>query len=107
MPDWSSNGLLTNPVANAIVAELVASGDNARKWKVVVSSSVAATVVVEHRDVANTANVPGHTQGFFVPANGSVNICSDIAIPIFDLQRIRIRLNAGITGSIWGSVLME
>jgi len=105
--DWTSNGLLTNPAANTILAEQVAVGDNARMWVVMCSASVASTVVVEHRDAANLTTIAGHSQGFFIPANGATTPNSVIRIPIFDQERIRVRLNGAVTGGVWCSVLME
>jgi hypothetical protein len=106
-PTWASAGLLTNQLANAIVADTgPATQDGARKWYVSCSSSVAAILVVEHRDAANATNL--HAQGFFVPANGTVTIGPEaINVVVLTSERLRVRLNTGITGSLWCSVFMD
>ena len=104
---WGSAGLQTNPLVNAVLAEVVNSGaDNALHWKFTCSSTVAATVVFEHRDAANAANV--HAQGYFLTANQPFTDSSGVPTTVlFSGERFRIRLNAAITGLIWCSVLTD
>lgn len=103
---WNSALLQTNPAANAIVADTgPALGDNARKWYTICSSTVSAILIVEHRDAANATNL--HSQGFFLPANGTVTMGPDSALVVLNGERVRLRLNAAVTGSLWCSVFLD
>jgi hypothetical protein len=101
MPSWDTAGPLTNPVVNAILADTGPLGPGGKSWSVWVSSSVAAVVVVEYRDAANAANVKAHT----IPMAAMSTIL--ITLPNLDTadqERLRLRLNAAITGVMQGSI---
>jgi len=100
--EWFSNGPLTNPAANAILADTgpysVGGPSSICIRSMVVASTVTAIIILEHRDATNTSTV--HSQGMPVPANSSM-IYPSICVILSDQERIRIRLN---TGTVWGSI---
>jgi hypothetical protein len=103
--DWVTNGVMTNPAANAILAESVIPADATKKFSVVVSTNVAAIVFVEWRDSTNTANL--RSQAILLPANQTVQVWADFVPNFAADERIRIRLNTGVTGTMHGSLFIE
>jgi hypothetical protein len=102
MPSWLSNGALTNPAIDTILADTGPfNGSSPRSCSAVIASTVAAVVFFEYRDAANAANVK--SQAIPVAANELVRL----EIPNLDTlvgERYRLRLNAAVTGVCQGSL---
>ena len=94
---WYSQGTLTNPAAGTILADtgpLQTSG--VYRVTCVATSSVAATVSVEHRDSGNANTL--EAIGISVPVGGTVSF--DVPVRISSGERIRAVLSSAITGTI-------
>lgn len=104
---WNSAGVLTNPAVNTIMADSGAQNEGLRHWSVLCSSSVAAVLVVEHRDGTNTVNVTGHSQAFVLAAMNTAELTPAAGLFFLQDERIRIRLNAAVTGTAQCSVFVE
>jgi len=107
---WATAGLQTNPAANAVLADTGALPPQSLNMTMFCSCTVACTVVLEHRNAANNANVVDpltgntHAQGFFIGAQGSQANPFPQAIFLEDQERVRLRLNTAITGAAWCSI---
>lgn len=100
---WYTSNIITNPTANQIIADTGAIGDGfGHDFDVCVSSTVAAAIVVEWRDAANAANVFAHI--IPVPANGFACFTSRGSLTFQTSERVRLRMNAAVTGSVQGSI---
>jgi len=98
---WFSAGVQTNPVIDTILADTAGVNGNG-SLKVILGASVATIATIEQRNAANTANV--NAQVVAVPANGV--LCIELlGIPFAASERLRVRLNAAITGSCQASIL--
>ena len=101
-----TSGVLTNPAANTILVDTGAlPGPANHTYQLLVSSSVAAVVVIEVRDAANATNIWAHT--IPIAAMQPFQLKVDSLSLEGDQQRIRIRLNAAITGVIQASVVTD
>ena len=101
---WT-NGILTNPVANTVLAQFPgADADHYNiRYSFVVCSTAAAIVIVEKRDVANAVI---WSQAYTVGAND----CREPPQRIFPFavgDYIAVKLNAGITGKIQSTIFQE
>lgn len=110
--NWYTAGIQTNPAANAIIADTgplafpnSGNGSGTMNFTVIVSSTVAAIIHVEIRDAANTAVV--RSQAFMVPANTTFQSVKNIAIPLDGGERLRLRMNGAVTGSVQGSIFLQ
>lgn len=104
---WFSAGRLTNPAAGAVLADTgpFSTGVGSLAVQAVVSSTVLAQVLLQHRDVANTTTLS--EQLFVVPANSTYNLPLESALQGLQAgERFRLVLNAGITGTIQGSLIL-
>lgn len=100
---WYTNNIVTNPAANQIIADTGAIGDGwGHDFDVCVSSTAIAAIVIEWRDATNTANVFAHI--IPIPANGSVCFTSRGSLTFQVGERVRLRMNSAITGSVQGSI---
>jgi hypothetical protein len=101
---WATAGVQTNPAINAILADTGALTPGGQTGvTVILGGSVAFIVTLEHRNAANDANV--NTQVLAAAANDPFTV----SLPGIDFasgERIRIRLNAAVTGSIQASLLV-
>jgi len=98
---WATAGIQTNPATDAILADSGALPGGVGAVTVVIGGSVAFIVTVEHRDAANTANVK--TQVLAAGANDPFSVELP-GINFAASERIRVRLNAGVTGSVQASL---
>lgn len=110
--NWDTAGILTNPAANAILADTgpqtyPTSGDGSGtlNFTVIVSSTVACIVHIELRDAANAATIK--SQAVILPANGTFQSIKNLAVPLNGGERLRLRLQAAITGSAQGSIVRQ
>lgn len=93
----------TNPAANAILADTGAFAiSNNVDVRILVSSTVAAVIVFEHRNATDTANVTSHI--FPVAANSPLVVHVANAFSVGASERLRLRLNAAIVGQCQGSM---
>jgi hypothetical protein len=96
-------GPLTNPAINTILADTgpMIAGSTAPAF--VVCSTVASVVVLEYRDAANAANL--YSQVFTVPLNSCFHYLYPTSWTTVDDERVRLRLNSAIVGSIQASLI--
>jgi hypothetical protein len=104
---WNSAGILTNPAANTIMADSGPQNEGLRAWSVVCSATGSAQLIVEHRNATDTANVPNHTQGLLIAANGYAPLNPAAGIFFLQDERIRVRANAAVAGAAQCSVWVE
>jgi len=98
---WATAGVQTNPATDAILADSGALATGVTEATVILGASVACICTIEQRNAANSANV--NTQVIAVAANA----VEQITLPGVNLaasERIRLRLNVGVTGSVQASV---
>lgn len=101
---WQTQGRLTNPNAGAVVADTgpLPSGTSYSP-QLVVSSTTTAQVLLQRRDAANAQTLT--EQLIVCPANNTINISvTGYLNELQDNERIRLVLNANMTGSIQGSL---
>ena len=101
---WFTAGAQTNPLIDTILADtgaLTNGGVSAVTF--CVSSTVAAVVVLEQRNAANTANIVSH---IFPVAAMTPLIIEFPGVPFAPSERFRARLNAAITGQIQVSLFV-
>jgi hypothetical protein len=97
----TTNNILTNPATNALLADTGALNGSQTSLTALISSEVACIVFFEYMNAANTVALYSHA--FIIGANTSQQ---------FDLpglsylvgERFRLRLNAGVTGHVQGSL---
>jgi len=99
---WFDGGIQTNPVINAILVDTGALPASQFAAKIILGGNVAAVATVEQRDSTNTTNLK--TQTIAIPINGVVDLDFP-GVVISANERIRLRLNAAVTGSIHASIL--
>lgn len=101
---WVTSGILTNPTANQIICDAGAVPDiGGHEFDIYISSTVAMVGVVEWRDAANAANVWSH----IIPVTaGTISpVFTQRGSPTMQTgERIRVRMNAGVTGSVQCSI---
>jgi hypothetical protein len=98
---WASGGILTNPAIDAILADSGSLAAGQTNVRVVFGGSVAAIATIEHRNTLNTVNV--NSQTIAIAANEVVSI--DLPGVIFvATERVRLRLNAAVVGSLHASI---
>lgn len=104
--DWYTAGVQTNPLANAVLADTGGvPADSTRRFEVICATTVSAVAFIEWRDATNVNNL--RTQGVILPANQTSEI-KFMWVPNFATgERVRVRLNAAITGVAQCSILME
>jgi hypothetical protein len=104
--DWQTAGLLTNPVTDAILAD---SGptpiDGGVRGKFFMSTTVTVIGVIEWRNASNTANLK--SQAFVLPANSSIQIMLEFPLNMTAGERLRLRVNTGVTGTVQGSIFSD
>ena len=99
---WTSAGVQTNPAIDTILADSGPVQVGASGAKIIFGSGVAAIVTVEYRNAANNAN--NQSQILAVAANQVIDMDFPY-IPFAANERIRVRLNAAITGSCQASII--
>ncbi len=98
---WVTGGILTNPATDAIIVDTGAYVGGQTAVTCVIASTVAAIIILEYRNAANTLNL--NSQAIIIPANTTF----DLTVPGVSLnvnERFRARLFAGITGSLQASL---
>ena len=99
---WATAGVQTNPAIDAILADsgAIAAG-GVTEATIILGGNVAAVCTIEQRNAANSANV--NTQ-VIACAAGSVEQVKLPGVSLAANERIRVRLNAAVTGSLQASV---
>lgn len=96
---WSSAGVVTDPSDDDILADTGALGVGVTQFGVIVDMVGGSTIVIEHRNTGNTANL--HSQRvpvsyeklyFTMPFAPGVN------------ERVRLRVETGFTGTVQASL---
>ena len=98
---WFSGAVAVNPAANDILADTGALAAGVSNVSVVVATSVAAIVSIEHRDAANTTTL--HSQLVAVSGLGTLS-CELPGVSLAANERIRLRNTTILVGSIQGSI---
>jgi hypothetical protein len=100
---WFTNGVLTNPAINTILADTGAltEAGGPVSTRVVVSSTVISAPIFELRNAADSANIS--SQALILAANTSLEI--EFPVTWAAGERLRLRLNAAITGLIQASII--
>ena len=99
-----TQGLLTNPTINTLVADTGAMAANGVNIKIIVGASVASRFAIEWRNAANTANL--WSQIVANPANQSISVDLPVGIPFAAGERLRIIMAAALTGVAQGSIIV-
>jgi hypothetical protein len=101
---WFTAGILTNPAIDTILADTGAVPAAISGVTIILGGNIACVATIEHRNAANNAN----------NASQVIATTAGIATPFYlqgiDVQpgeRVRIRLNAAVTGSIQASVIVN
>jgi len=98
---WITGGILTNPAIDTILADSGALAGGQTSVKIIFGGSVAAIATIEHRNAANTVNV--NSQVIAIVANQAVEFELP-GVTFAASERIRLRLNAAVTGSLQASI---
>lgn len=103
---WLSNGPIVNPGAGAVLAEtgpVPAQGIPGRSLPgLIASSTVAATLRIEHRNAANAANL--QSQVLPVQANTPLAIPALGSVSPDPGERIRLVVVSAVVGTVQGSL---
>lgn len=99
---WISEGIKTNPVAGALLADSGARAAGSFTARMLLSATVGAAVRVQHRDALNGAtleeliiNMPGsQTTDFPI---GDVDLAEN--------ERVRVVTMSAIVGSVQGTLI--
>lgn len=103
---WTTNGVITNPTTNAILADSGPLTGTPHIINAYVASTVAAVVFVEWMDATNTTALK--SQALFVGANSNTPFTPTVQMNEFNAnERIRVRLNAGVTGQMQASIFVQ
>lgn len=103
MHGFYSNGILTNPLANAILADTgPAIVDDTHDITLLVSATVAAFVSLERRNAANDATVWSHA--FPVGPNAPLVVHVGNTMQCLQDERFRIRVVNAVVGMVQGSL---
>jgi len=98
---WATGGILTNPATDAILADSGPLVEGQTGVTIIFGGSVAAIATIEHRNALNTANIASQVIAI------SVNDAKEYELPGISVaanERIRLRLNVGVVGSLQASV---
>lgn len=101
---WFSAGILVNPVIDTILADTgpMPTAAGPINIQVIFGGNIAAVAVVELRNAANIANVS--SQVIACVANQAIQFDFDGLI-FAASERLRVRLNAAVVGSVQASIL--
>ena len=100
---WFTAGEQTNPATDAIVADTGQIGPGRYGFDIVIASAVAVNLMVEHRNLANDANV--NAQVVYMGATDQVQFYLDVEL--LAGERVRIRVVTGITGKMQASIIKK
>jgi hypothetical protein len=98
---WVNGGILTNPALDAILADSGALAAGQSSVKVMLGGNIACVATVEHRNAANAANI--NSQTVAIVANQVLEL-EFPGITFSASERIRVRNNAAIVGSVHASI---
>jgi hypothetical protein len=102
---WNTNGIIVNPTAGQVIADTGSINGGSSYYTFVVAANVAARFEIAVRNPANTADIVGNVQNFFVPANGNFTVVIPVDVP--SNGRVVIRTPTAITGSVQASILKD
>jgi hypothetical protein len=98
---WDTAGILTNPATDAILADSGQKQPSSCEATIVLGGSVAAVATIEYRDAANAANLKAQVIAC------AANDVTMVRLPGLNFalnERLRLRLNVGVTGSVSASI---
>lgn len=98
---WNTNDVLTNPGDDAILADTGALGVGSKDVTVLIDAPDGGVAYLEERNALNTATI--HSQRF-VLYNALTFL--QLAITLGINERLRLRLESAITGTIQGSIFI-
>lgn len=103
---WANGGIMTNPATNAVLADTGALPNGGSvSAMLMMSTNVAAIVRYQWRNAANDTTMKEHV--FTLGANSNTIIYSPLSNMEFDIgpgDRLRLLLNAGVTGTMCCSI---
>lgn len=100
---WDSNGFITDPSDNQIIADTGALGGlTTATFTMLISSDVACEIALEHRNATNTANIHSHRINHNDPSR-TVDLQFPVTLGVN--ERLRLRLITGFEGALQGSIL--
>lgn len=97
---WFTGGIQVNPVINQIIADTLQLPAGVYGVELLVSATVNSAVVIEQRNAANTVNINSHIFPLAANTTEKLKLLLNLAAD----ERVRLRMNAGVTGSVQGSL---
>ncbi len=105
-PIVATTGIQTNPTVATVMADIGASPTGGLyELRIVLGASVAATWEIQHRNAANSANIAPAPYVVYTPANQSGEYV--LTLNLAPSERVRVMMNAGITGTAAASIQAE
>lgn len=104
--EWNSEGVKSNPAANTILAQYLNESGSAESHPLhwVISSTIGGAIVFEHMEDDNTTVLRSH----IFPIAASQPFESQTCHVTLDAnQRVRLRVNALMLGSVQGTLFVE
>ena len=102
--EWISAGPFTNPAANTVLAERVATEYFWMAPNFICAGTAATVVVLEWRDAANVTTV--RQQYVPVPANDFRQVEVPVQFLLAPGERMRLRLVSAVTGAVQCSFII-
>lgn len=104
---WYSEGVKTNPIAGAVLAEVPAFTypHGLSLTIVIAASTIALACEVQHRNAANNGNL--HSQIITVPAFGTQAFAITMPIDMDTDERLRVVAFLAIVGSCQVSIFAQ
>ena len=101
---WATQGRLTNPTANTVLADTgpLPQGPTLAP-QIVASSTVLVQLLFQRRNAANDATIT--EQSIVVLANSSTDIPIKHHMELQDGERLRVATFANVTGTVQASIL--
>lgn len=100
---WSSQGVLSNPVANAILADTGALLAVTCTFTIIVSTQYAARVTIALRDATNTSDIS--SQLIRTLSDGPTMLTGLGGVLMALNQRLVIRAESAILGEVQASII--
>jgi hypothetical protein len=101
---WFTNGLLTNPSANTVLANTGAVNEPSEYHAYVIgASTVAARISIRHRNADNTGDVEGP---IIVPIGANTPVEFFVPVRLAKGERVTVVNESALTGDIAFSVAL-
>lgn len=100
---WASQGVLSNPVANAVLADTGALLAITCTFTIIISTQYASRVTIALRDSSNTADVSSHI--IRTLSDGPTMLTGLGGVLMGLNQRLVIRAESAILGEVQASII--